>query len=670
MPIPRIAIVGRPNVGKSSLLNMLAARRVSIVDDTPGTTRDRVSAIVNLEGENPSDPHVTVEMIDTGGFGIYTVEGRQIDNAGMDLAALTGEIERQIARAVETADLVLFVIDAQAGVTAQDREIARLLREGGLGARGLARGLARERARAGHDRKPEDAAPLRAALPGPGEPDDAVSQPVSDHGAKVVMLANKCDGPRWEPHAMEAAALGFGEPLFVSARNNYHRRDLVERLHVMVKKLLGRKKQTDEERRQPDMQLGIVGKRNAGKSTLVNTLAGEQRVIVSEIAGTTRDAVDVRFELDGRSFVAIDTAGLRKKKSFQDRIEWWALDRCELAIKRADVCLLMIDATTPISQVDKTLGMMIADEYKPVIIVVNKWDLAEGQPIADGRTRRGKPRPVTTGHYEEYIRAELKGLWYAPIAFISAADSTNVRETFDLAFELFQQSQNRTTTGKLNRLVRGILERQGPTSGVGAFTKLLYVAQIAVAPPTIVCVVNHPELFTPNYQRFLLNRFREELPFAEVPIKLLIRGRRRDEVMETDEGQIARIRPGEPVALPGHEAEDVDWSVEDISDDASSYFDLPAPKFAAARTGPHDDPASPGEGRPAPARTARGRSVGPRRNGPGPKAAQPGKPEKAGKPGKPSKRPSGAAAAEPRGRARTNRVARPSNSKRKPGPKR
>ncbi len=607
MPIPRLAIVGRPNVGKSSLMNMLAARRVSIVDDTPGTTRDRVGAIVSLEGENPLDPRVTVEMIDTGGFGVYTVEGRRISNDGVDLAPLGAGVERQIAHAVESADLILFVIDTQIGLTAQDREIARLLREGGLGA-----GKRQRRVK---------------GAGGGGDADG--SHPVTDHGGKVVVIANKCDGPRWEAHAFEAAALGFGPPLLVSARNNYKRRDLVEQLHAL---LTGPKKRSHKEIEPApppaDMHLAIVGKRNAGKSTLVNTLAGEDRVIVSEIAGTTRDAVDVRFELNGRSLVAIDTAGLRKRKSFQDRIEWWALDRCELAIKRGDVCLLMIDATVPVSSVDKQLGMMIADEFKPVIIVVNKWDLAQGQPIADGKTRRGgQPRPVTPGDYEDYLRAELKGLWYAPIAFMSAQKRTNVRETINLAFELFEQAQTRTTTGKLNRMVRTILDRQGPASKTGTFTKLLYVAQVAVAPPTIVCVVNHPDLFTPNYQRFLLNRFREELPFTEVPIKLLIRGRRRDEVINTDDGGIARVhREGDEAPTPetselepvlsAAEAEAVDWSVEEAPADAARYFDEPlafpppptTPRPPREQTDAGPRRAAPAR-KPARARSSNGRST-------------------------------------------------------------
>lgn len=478
-------------------MNMIAARRVSIVDPTPGVTRDRVMAIVELEGENPADSKIKAEFIDTGGYGVYTAEGRRVDNAGEDLAELTDDIEQQIGKAVESADIILFIIDAQAGVTAQDEEIAQLLREGGMG----------------------------------GEAGSA--------GDKVVVVANKVDGPRWEAHGLEGAALGFGAPLLVSAKNNYCRREFVESLYERVKPIVKRAKAHKRETGQgtgadapahAEMMLAIVGKRNAGKSTLVNALAGEKRVIVSEIAGTTRDAIDVRFELEGRSFVAIDTAGLRKKKSFQDRIEWYALDRMQLAIDRADVALLMIDATDSISQVDQQVAMMLAKSYKPVVIVVNKWDLARGRPIADGRGRKGKTgRSVQTGDYEEYLRAELKGLWYAPIAFISSTTRMNVRETIDLAFELYTQAHERTTTGKLNRLVRGLLDKTGPANKLGTFAKVLFVAQVAVSPPTIVCVVNRPELFTANYQRFLMNRFREQLPFPEVPIKLLIRGRRKDE---------------------------------------------------------------------------------------------------------------------------------------------
>jgi GTP-binding protein len=486
---------------------MVAKRQVSIVDDTPGTTRDRVSVLANLESPDAAGPSITVELTDTGGYGVYTVEGRRINDAGQDLSALTADIEHQIAQAVESADLVLFVIDTQAGITAQDQRVADLLRRRLLGGRG------------------------RADLP-------------------IMVVANKTDGPRWESHAIEAAALGFGEPLLVSAHNNYLRREFLDRLYETVTAL----PRTEELAPPPeDLKIAIIGKRNAGKSTLVNTLAGEQRVIVSEIAGTTRDAVDVRFELDGRAFVAIDTAGLRRKKSFDSRIEWWAYDRVQKSIERAGVVLLLIDATESVSQVDEQLAMLVQKSCKPAVIVVNKWDAVEGKPGKDGR-------PVTTEDYETYLRKELKGLDFAPIAFISGATGLNVRQTIDLAFELYQQASQRVGTGELNRLVRAIVDTRGPTSKLGTFAKVYFVAQVAVNPPTIVAVVNRPELFTPNYQRFLLNRFREELPFPEVPIKLIVRGRKR--AGEEDEA-ITGAREG--AGAPGE-------ALADLPEDAAAYF--------------------------------------------------------------------------------------------------
>ncbi|MCW5765675.1 MAG: ribosome biogenesis GTPase Der, partial [Phycisphaeraceae bacterium] len=553
MPLLRFAIVGRPNVGKSSIMNMLASRRVSIVDPTPGVTRDRVSAVVTLDPPDNVGRPIDVELTDTGGYGVYTAEGRRIDDAGMDLAALTADIERQIAAAVETADLVLFVVDVQAGVTAQDQLVAKLLREGGLGRH-------------------------------------------KDGSAKVVLVANKCDGPRWESHVFEAMTLGFPDVVSVSAKNNYMRRDLVDFLHTRAKALLAATRAsasaadrpapsaTASPDAPPEMMLAIVGKRNAGKSTLVNALAGEQRVIVSEIAGTTRDAVDVRFELDGRSLVAIDTAGLRRRRSMNDRVEWYALERMLQAIARADVALLMIDATVPLSHVDQQLARALTTAYKPTVIVVNKWDLAEGRPLAGGPEAR-QGRPVTTGDYERYIREELKGLDFAPIAFMSAQRGRNVRETIDLAFDLYEQSRQRASTGKLNRLIRSILETHAPSSSVGKFAKVYFVAQIATRPPTIVCVVNYPDMFPTNYQRFLLKAFREHLPFPEVPIKLVIRQRQREIPLEPGAQPITQNRPPELRNLPA---------------DAAAYFDEPAtfaPEPGAPRT---PRPARRGADTPAP----------------------------------------------------------------------
>ncbi len=528
MPLPRIVIVGRPNVGKSSLLNMLAQEKVSIVDPTPGVTRDRVAAVIDLEHPAAAGPDKPVELIDTGGFGVYTAEGQRFDEVGADLGSLTGDIERQIGEAVATADVVLFCVDAQAGITPRDEEIGRLLREGKLG-----------RARSG------GATGGTLAPPGGGE---AVGS--EGRRALVRVVATKVDGPKWETHAYEFSALGFGEPLMCSAKSNYMRRELRDRLYAIVPEIPG------EPEPQADLRVAIIGKRNAGKSTLVNALAGDERVIVSEIAGTTRDAVDVRFEMDGRSIIAIDTAGLRRKKSFQSRVEWFALDRSKRAIDRADVVLLMLDATEPVSQVDQQLAMMCQKTFKPVVLVVNKWDLAEGRQGADGR-------PVTAQSYDKYIRREFKGLSFAPIAMMSAASGVNLRGTLDLAFELHEQASHRVGTGELNRVVRGILDQRGPSSKVGHIAKVYYAAQVDVRPPTIVLVVNYPDAFDHNYLRFLDNRLREHLPFEEVPIRVILRSRK-----QVEERERGRRSSGAETVATAEEALSADFSL-----DPADYFD-------------------------------------------------------------------------------------------------
>ena len=516
MPIPRVAIVGRPNAGKSSLMNMIAGAKVSIVDPTPGVTRDRVSAIVDLAPPAQDLPPKPVEFVDTGGFGVYTAEGGRFDEVGADLSKLTSSIERQIAEAVENADLVLFAVDCQQGITPADEQVARLLRTGGF-SRKVAKPTAKPAKGKKQPKGRKAAKPARPATP------------------PIHIVGTKCDGPKWEAHALELSGLGFGEPLMCSAKNNYMRRDFLEKIYEM----LPAPAPDEDAHPHADMLLAIIGKRNAGKSTLVNTLAGEERMIVSEIAGTTRDAVDVRFEFDGKSLVAIDTAGLRRRRSFQDAIEHFAFDRAQRAVDRADVVLLLLDATEKVSQVDEHLAAMAQKSYKPVIVCVNKWDLAEG-----GTDDKG--RPATPQRFEEYIRRELKALWFAPVAFIVGASGNNVREVIDLAFELKAQTESRVTTGKLNRLVRAIIDRQGPTDTKGTQAKVYYVAQTGMAPPTITLVVNHPELFRPNYLRFLMNRFREELPFKEVPMRVVVRARRQreDDLAAASEGSTLRMHRG------------------------------------------------------------------------------------------------------------------------------
>jgi len=322
----------------------------------------------------------------------------------------------------------------------------------------------------------------------------------------ILLVANKIDAPDMAHELGELHRLGFGEPLPVSA---LHRRGQREIKSWIVQHL----PKTDETSAdQPVMKLAIVGRRNVGKSTFINAVAGQERTIVSEIPGTTRDAIDVRFEMHGQTFLAIDTAGLRKKRKIADDIEFYSIQRAEQSIRRADVVLLMIDATKDVGRVDKQLGRYIADHYKPCIQVVNKWDLAKGR--------------ATTDAYGEYLLHTLPMLDYAPVAFTSAIDGKNVQSVIDLAASLFKQARCRVSTGLLNRAVAQIMSENVPKpGGKRRPAKILYATQVAVCPPTIVLFVDDPGRVVPVFHRFLVNRIRDMLPFAEVPIRLIFRGR-------------------------------------------------------------------------------------------------------------------------------------------------
>jgi GTPase len=476
MSLPRVAIVGRPNVGKSSLMNRLARKRISIVDPTPGVTRDRVSVVLEIDPpkKTPKDtPARFAEIHDTGGWGVYVVEGQHIDDAGCDLRELTEDIEAQIREAMDRSELILFVVDAQSGITPLDETVAKLLRRSGA-------------------------------------------------ASKTIVVANKVDSRSWESHGHEAAALGLGEVLCVSSTSGHG----IISLSNTLWERLGEVSETPQQ--QDEMRLSIVGKRNAGKSSFINALAGENRVIVSEIAGTTRDAVDVQFEIDGKILTAIDTAGVRKQKSFSDDIEYYAYRRMLNSIRRSDVAMLLVDATQRISQVDKKLSTELQRQFKPTVIVVNKWDLVD--------------EGVTPEDYLEYLTKELRGLDYAPIVFISAHEGEGVEDTVAMAFNLKAQSIHRESTGKLNAVMRTILKDRGPSSRLGSVAKLLYVSQIAVSPPTIAIVVNEPDMFEGQYERYLMNRLREELPFSEVPIRLLFTKRQRKTLEELkQDGRTATI---------------------------------------------------------------------------------------------------------------------------------
>jgi GTP-binding protein len=447
--VPVVAIVGRPNVGKSSLFNWLAGRRIAIVDPTAGVTRDRISTLV------PIDSHY-VELVDTGGIGIADVDN------------LTEQIERQIATALDQAHVILFVVDGRAGIMRLDEEVAERLR---------------------HIHKP------------------------------VLCVANKCDTEAIDPQAAEFYKLGFGKVVCVSAQQNRNRAEL---LHLIQERTEAAVSGTDATLVMPPpvLKLAIVGRRNTGKSTFINSLAQSERVIVSETPGTTRDSIDVRFERDGLTFLAIDTAGVRKKKSLQNDIEFYSLARAERSIRRADVVLLFLDATQRISKVDKQLAEYILEQHKPAVFVVNKWDLMT---------------PMPTSKMGHYIRATFPSLDFMPIAFVTAKSGKNVYAVLNLAQHLHKQAGARVGTGDLNRVLRQALEASPPPLRQNRRPKLYYATQAGANPPTIVLFTNGPELFDNTYQRYLLKTIRDRLHFNDVPIRLYLRRRQRTDPASLEE---------------------------------------------------------------------------------------------------------------------------------------
>lgn len=435
--LPAVAIVGRANVGKSTLFNRLARRRLAIVDPTPGVTRDRLTTTITHQDRR-------FELIDTGGLG------------GPDESALHRDVEEQVEVALRRADVIVFLVDVRSGLLPLDEELARQLR--------------------------------------------TLEKP-------VILVANKADTPRLAEEAREFFALGLGEPLAVSAAEGLGRGELLDRIVELLPPSTA--SEAEEE-----FALAIVGRRNVGKSTFVNRLAQEERVIVSEVPGTTRDAVDVRFEVDGHRYLAIDTAGLRRRGRLADSVEFYSIARTRRAVRRADVVLLLMDITQPVGRLEKQIAATVEEHYKPVVLVLNKWDLARGY------------RPE---RFTDYLARQLPALEYAPVALVSAKEGVGVLEVLEVARDLYRQASTRVTTGQLNRVVEEAMQVRGPHRRARRPPKVLYATQVSVRPPTVVLFVNDPDIFDAAFTRFLANRLRERLPFSEVPIRLLYRRRRRSE---------------------------------------------------------------------------------------------------------------------------------------------
>lgn len=443
MSKPVIAIVGRPNVGKSTLFNKLIGERRSIVEDTPGVTRDRIYGETEWRGKK-------MIVIDTGG-----IEPKTDD-------IILKQMRFQAEVAVETADVIVFMCDVRTGLTADDRDIAVMLKKSG---------------------KP------------------------------IVPCINKCDRVGDLPFEFyEFYELGFEqEPIGVSSLHGSGSGDLLD----ACMDALG--DWQDEVEEDDGIHVAVIGKPNAGKSSVINKLIGQDRLIVSDIAGTTRDAVDTQVENEYGKFTFIDTAGIRRQAKINDKIEHYSVLRAHMAVERANVCLLMIDAATGITEQDEKIAGIAHEAGKAVIIVVNKWDLIEKDNS-------------TVNEFNNKIRTALAYMPYAPIVYISAKTGQRVETLFERINYVYNQSVMRVTTGMLNDVLGDAMIRVQPPSDKGRRLKIYYMTQISVAPPTFVIFCNNIQLFHFSYQRFIENCLRETFGFHGTPIKLIIR-------MKGDDGE-------------------------------------------------------------------------------------------------------------------------------------
>lgn len=435
MSKPIVAIVGRPNVGKSTFFNKLCGKRISIVEDTPGVTRDRIYFETEWAGR-------MLMMVDTGGI--------EPDNTDI----IMSHIKAQAQIAIDSADVIIYMCDFRAGVTADDKELALMLRK---------------------SKKP------------------------------IVLAVNKMDKIGTLPSEFyEFYELGLGDPIPLSSVHGTGSGDILERVCEFLP-------ETDENDEDADaVKVAVIGRPNAGKSSLVNRILGEERMIVSNIAGTTRDAIDSNIENQHGKYVFIDTAGIRKSGKIEDNIERYSVFRAQLAVERADVCVIMIDATEGVTAQDERVAGIAHENGKPSIIVINKWDLVE----KDGKT---------LDNMRKDVQAALSYMTYAPVLFISAKTGQRVDRLYELINYVNDQSQMRISTGMLNDVLNDAITRVQPPSDKGKRLKIYYMTQTGIKAPTFVIFVNDAELFHFSYQRYIENKLREVFGFEGTPIKLVIR---------------------------------------------------------------------------------------------------------------------------------------------------
>ncbi len=436
MAKPVIAIVGRPNVGKSTLFNKLIGERRSIVEDIPGVTRDRIYGETEWCGKR-------MIVIDTGG-----IEPKTDD-------IILRQMRFQAEVAIESADVILFMCDVRSGLTADDRDIAIMLKKSG---------------------KP------------------------------IIPCINKCDSVGALPFEFyEFYELGFDfEPIAVSSVHGSGTGDLLDAVLEMLPDA------SDEEEEDDSIKVAVIGKPNAGKSSIINKIIGQNRLIVSDIAGTTRDAVDTHIENQHGKFTFIDTAGIRRQSKINDKIEKYSVLRARMAVERADVCLIMIDGGTGITEQDEKIAGIAHEEGKASIIVVNKWDTVE----KDNNT---------VNHFNEKIRTALAYMPYAPIVYVSAMTGQRIHTLFDHIQYVHNQATTRISTGMLNDVLSEATMKVQPPSDKGKRLKIYYMTQISVAPPTFVLFCNNTELFHFSYQRYIENCLRQTFGFQGTPIRLIIR---------------------------------------------------------------------------------------------------------------------------------------------------